>query len=158
MLRLQVLHLHCSNDLRKSWSNPNPLVARASRAFVLLDMFSLCRCYLHALAMEPPFTNITADPELIVLIHSTTRSTRGSLLFFIHLFSTFIIFLGWSRHLNCLGLLLPGLLRGIKKDKMTIRVYTTQLYADNRYATAVLLNTSSTFRECWHKILPCSYR
>lgn len=45
-------------------SRPSSLVA-ARWAFVLLDVLSSGRCYLHTFAMEPRLTYVTADPELI---------------------------------------------------------------------------------------------
>jgi hypothetical protein len=89
-------------------SSPSTLVA-ATRALVLLNVLSSGRGYFDTLAMEPLFTSITTDPELITSVIVSTCPTQGILMLFIILFPllndiivfNFITLLLW-RGMTCL--------------------------------------------------------
>ena len=61
---------------RKGVSRSCSLVA-ARWALVLLDVLGPGWSDLHTLAVEPPLTHITADPELVGSIVLSARTTQG---------------------------------------------------------------------------------
>ena len=62
---------------------PDFLGAAAVRALVVLYVLRFSWGYPHALAMEPPLTDVAADPELIRVVYAAAASTKGFVVFFL---------------------------------------------------------------------------
>lgn len=77
-----------------SYLLPAPFWA-TRRAFVLLDVLSLGRRYLHTFPMEPPFADVTADPKLVGTVVAAAASTECFTMF-IFLFAIVIFVWLWG--------------------------------------------------------------
>ena len=83
-----------------------PAFLGAIRALVLLYLIRFRRCYSHTLAVEPPLTNVTSDPELIRVVQTAASATEGFAVFFVVLIPIFnscgswVLYLAitWSLH------------------------------------------------------------
>ena len=60
-----------------------PAFLGAIRALVLLYLIRFRRCYPHALAVEPPLTNVTSDPELVRVVQTAASATEGFAVLFV---------------------------------------------------------------------------
>ena len=66
-----------------------PAFLGAIRALVLLYLIRFRRCYPHALAVEPPLTNVTSDPELVRVVQTAASATEGFSVLFVILVPIF---------------------------------------------------------------------
>lgn len=87
-------HLHPNWRLSFGWSAESamrghsskvllPAFLGAIRALVLLYLIRFRWSHLHALAVEPPLTNVACNPELIWVVDTTATAAEGFTVFFV---------------------------------------------------------------------------